>query len=67
MNKLKYLRIEKGMTQFELAKLSNISQTDICRIENGDIRPYPGWRQRLAQGLGVSENEIFPEEANNGK
>jgi transcriptional regulator with XRE-family HTH domain len=61
MNLLKEIRIKKGLSQLTLAKLTNIAPTDISRIENGWLRPYPGWRKRLAKALRVTERELFPE------
>jgi transcriptional regulator with XRE-family HTH domain len=62
MNNLKKVRTEKGFSQLTLAKLTNIAPTDISRIENGWLRPYPGWRKRLAKALKVSETELFAPE-----
>ncbi len=62
MNRLKEIRAEKGLSQLALAKLTDIAPTDISRIENGWLRPYPGWRVRLAGALGVTESELFPRE-----
>ena len=62
MNLLKEFRTKKGFSQLTLAKLTNIAPTDISRIEHGWIRPYPGWRKRLARALKVSEAELFPTE-----
>ncbi|MFC2024313.1 helix-turn-helix domain-containing protein [Chloroflexota bacterium] len=62
MNKLKEIRNEKGFSQLTLAKLTNIAPTDISRIENNWVRPYPGWRKRLARALGTTESELFPTE-----
>ncbi len=61
MNRLKEVRTSKGFSQLTLAKLTNIAPGDISRIENDWLRPYPGWRKRLAKALGVSERELFPE------
>ena len=66
MNLLKEIRIQKGYSQLTLAKLTNIAPSDISRIENGWVRPYAGWRKRLAKALGVSEKELFPEEYQGG-
>ena len=60
MNNLKEIRTQKGLSQLALAKLTNITPTDISRIENNWLKPYPGWRKRLSDALGVSEEEIFP-------
>jgi transcriptional regulator with XRE-family HTH domain len=62
MNLLKEIRTKKGLSQLTLAKLTNIAPTEISRIENGWLRPYAGWRKRLAKALGVTEKELFPEE-----
>jgi len=60
-NLLKEFRTKRGFSQLTLAKLTNIAPTDISRIENDWLRPYPGWRKRLARALGVNERELFPE------
>ena len=62
MNTLKEVRKQLGFSQLTLAKLTNIAPTEISRIENGWLRPFPGWRKRLAKALGVTEKELFPEE-----
>ena len=61
-NRLKEMRNKKGVSQLTLAKLTNIAPTDISRIENGWLRPYPGWRKHFARALGVAESELFPHE-----
>jgi DNA-binding XRE family transcriptional regulator len=61
-NLLKATRLKRGYSQLTLAKLTNIAPTDISRIENGWLRPYAGWRKRLAEALCVGEAELFPEE-----
>ena len=60
MNNLKEIRTKRGFSQLTLAKLTNIAPTDISRIENDWLRPYPGWRKRLARALGTTESELFP-------
>jgi len=62
MNKLKEIRNEKGLSQLRLALLTGIAPGDISRIENNWLRPYPGWRKRLARALGTTESELFPAE-----
>jgi len=36
-----------------------VGLTEISRIESGKIYPYPGWRQRIAEALEVSEDVLF--------
>ncbi len=62
MNKLKEVRNERGLSQLKLAFLTGISPGDLSRIENGWLRPYPGWRKRLAKALGIAQTELFPDE-----
>ena len=59
-NRLKEVREQKGLSQLKLTMMTGIAPGDISRIENGWLRPYPGWRRRLARALGVSEPELFP-------
>jgi putative transcriptional regulator len=62
LNKVKQIRKERGLSQLKLSFMTDISPWDISRIENGWIKPYPGWRKRLCKALGKSEQELFPEE-----
>ena len=66
MNRLKEIRNERNLSQLRLALLTGIAPSELSRIENGWIRPYPGWRKRLARALGVTEKELFPEEHQGG-
>ena len=61
-NNLQEVRKQKGLSQLRLSFLTGIPPSDISRIENGWLKPYPGWRKRLARALGVSEAELFPPE-----
>jgi transcriptional regulator with XRE-family HTH domain len=62
-NNLRKFRKQKRLSQLKLAFLTGIAPGDISRIENGWLKPYPGWRRRFADALGVTENQLFP----NGK
>lgn len=67
MSRLREARKRRGLTQFELAKRTGIHPTDIGKVEAGIIlKPFPGWRKRLAQALGLSEEELFGEVEHNG-
>ncbi len=58
-NRVKEARSKEGISQFELAKRSNIAQSNISQIENGKIFPYPGWRKRIAAALNLEEDYLF--------
>lgn len=60
-NNVRAERLRRGMTQFDLAIKTRISQADICQIELCKVTVFPGWRQRLAEALGVPEEKLFPE------
>jgi transcriptional regulator with XRE-family HTH domain len=62
-NNLKIFRKNQKLSQLKLSYLTGIAPGDISRIENGWIKPYPGWRKRLAEALGVTQDQLFP----NGK
>ncbi len=59
-NKIKELRKAAGMTQVELAEKSNIPQSYISRLENGEHSPTAKTISKIAKALGVSAKEIDP-------
>lgn len=60
LNNLRKIREERELTQFELAKLTNIYPSNISEVERGLRIAYPSWKERLAEALGVPEHELFP-------
>lgn len=58
-NNLKAARIGRQMSQTKLSGLTGIAQADISALECGRAYPHPGWRNRLASALEVSEAELF--------
>ena len=59
MNKLEYYRLKKGLTQRELAKLSEIEQSEISRAEKGlkDLKGFE-WLS-LANALDCTVDELL--------
>lgn len=57
--KLKCLRIEKNLTQKELANLLNVSQNAIYNWENGKRQPKIEQIQKIANVLEVQINELL--------
>ena len=50
---IKELRIKKGMTQEELADMTELSARTIQRIENGEVDPRSYTLQMIAKALDV--------------
>ena len=62
MTKIEELMLQKKLTQIELAKLANISQSSLSSIINGKSKPKQSTKLALANALGVELAEL--EEAN---
>jgi DNA-binding XRE family transcriptional regulator len=58
--RIKALRDQLGMTQFELEERSGVPQSYISRIENGVHSPTHLTVEKLAKGLGVPPGELDP-------
>jgi transcriptional regulator with XRE-family HTH domain len=55
------LRVERGLTQRELAKQMRLACSTIGMWETGDKVPSPSNRARLAETLGVPIRDLMPE------
>ena len=54
MTLLRVLRLNRGLTQAQLAERAGVSEFTVIRLERGQgKRPYPSTRQKLADALGV--------------
>ena len=60
--KLQSLRKQKGLTQEELAKLSNISQAAVTHYEKGVRKPSTNTMIQLAKVLSVDPKELTDDE-----
>lgn len=56
--KIKAIRIQKGLTQESLAEKTNISTRTIQRIENNEVDPRSYTLEKIAEALGVDFNEF---------
>jgi ribosome-binding protein aMBF1 (putative translation factor) len=56
--RIREIRQAKGLSQWELAQRTGIHPTNLYKIENGHLRLYDGWRRRIAEALGVREEEL---------
>lgn len=60
-NNVTEVREKRGLSKQKLSQITGISPSNIYHIETGKLFPYPGWRQRISDALGVSELELFPQ------
>lgn len=51
------------MNQEDLARLVDISQQHLSKIERGLLQPSKDIRERMAAVLGVAVSDLFPEHA----
>ena len=57
-SKLKSRRIQKGLTQLELAKKTGVSESYICQIENGKMVSIKKL-EKLAHALDCQPKDLF--------
>lgn len=60
--RLETLRLSKGFTQEEIAKLVNISQPSYCAYERGYNLPHKNTQIQLAKVLGVTVEQLMNDE-----
>ena len=56
---IRSLRREKGLSQEELAELSNINRTYVGTLERGDKSPTLDVLERIAKALDITVGEIM--------
>lgn len=66
-NNLREIRIKRGLSNLQLARVTGIAPCFITNIEKGRQYVYPGWKRRLSEALNVSISELFPQEVTNDK
>ena len=57
--KLKVLRVEKGMSQKDLAKALGTNQANVSAWETGRATPRPPMMQKIADYLHINKDDIF--------
>ena len=62
MSKLKEILKSKGLSQGKVSRMADVPASNFCLICNGKGYAPPAWRKRIANVLGVAENEIFPKD-----
>ncbi len=59
MLRLKFLRLERGLSQHQLAALANVPQSDLSRIETGRGIPTDAELASLATTLRCAPNRLM--------
>lgn len=62
MNRVRDLRLERGLSQEALARKAGLSLGAVRQVETGRRRPRLRTARAIAHALGVSVDEVFPEE-----
>ena len=61
IDKIKTIRIKKGISQMELSLRSNLSQSFIANVEKGKKQPSVLTLIKIADALEVNPQDFFPE------
>jgi len=65
MFQITLIRQKRGWSQAELARKAEIGEANLSRLEQGKIFPYPGWKRKLGDALGVDPEILFQEVKHN--
>ena len=66
IDRIKAIRVKKGVSQIELSLRSNLSQSFIANIEKGKKQPSVLTLIRIAEALEVNPQDFFPESLDSG-
>lgn len=58
--RLRELRLSRGMTQAELARLARVTASYVGRLESGGAAPGIDLVERLAVALGTTAHDLLP-------
>jgi transcriptional regulator with XRE-family HTH domain len=59
---LRAKRVERFMSQAELADASSLSEAHVGRIERNEVEPHLSTIRKLARALGIEPSELVPKE-----
>ena len=57
---LRQIRLKKGLTQVELAKIAGINSNYYSKVERGDLKPLITTLEKIIKALGVKSSDVFP-------
>ena len=58
--RLRALRLDRDLTQADIAEKAKMSTNYYAKIERGEVRPSVDIYERLAKALKVTASDIFP-------
>lgn len=61
-NRIGILRVEKGLSLTDLARLAGTTKAQIQKLERGERRLSLQWMSRLARALNVKMSDLLPED-----
>jgi len=61
MNNLKKFRLENNLSTYELAEITNISQSYVVALEHLKRKPTLHIARQISKALNVPLDELFPE------
>jgi transcriptional regulator with XRE-family HTH domain len=61
-NRIRERRTELGLSQTKLACQIGMAESTLSNIELGKWKPWPKAQRDLANALGISERELFPDD-----
>lgn len=65
-NRLREIRVIPRISQYVLSLKTGIPQSKISLFENNLLKPKMKEKKKLARALGVSLQQLFPEEKSGG-
>lgn len=60
MNKIKNIRLQKNLSTYELADMSDISQSYVSELEKFKRKPTLEVARRIARALDSTLDDVFP-------
>jgi transcriptional regulator with XRE-family HTH domain len=61
-DRVRQLRVGRGLNMSELARRSGLTPTGVHLIEQGKRTPSSATLEKIAQGLNVNPGDLFPQE-----
>lgn len=58
--RLRAVRIERNLTQAQVAEKADLNTNYYAKIERGEIRPSIATYEKLAKVLKITSSELFP-------